>query len=161
GAGYVDARNAVRAAMGLGAVTHPANLFPPVGPAGGPQIIDPAGDQLGTDAQDILSAEYKFDAAANQIVYTMTLKDLSTTSTNMHWIQEVNFKNPADPNAPTTLLYVTTAIDDPVTGPTFSYGTIANTNGVNVQTDLGATDSGQITGNQIIVRLSVNKINTA
>jgi len=73
----------------------------------------------------------------------------------------VNFKNPADPNAPTTLLYVTTAIDDPVTGPTFSYGTIANTNGVNVQTDLGATDSGQIAGNQIIVRLSVNKINTA
>jgi len=86
GAGYVDARNAVRTAMGLAAVSHPANLFPPVGPAG-PQIIDPAGDQLGTDAQDILSAEYKYDAAANQIVYTMTLKDLSTTSTNMHWIQ--------------------------------------------------------------------------
>ena len=51
-------------------------------------------------AQDILSAEYKYDAAANQIVYTMTVKDLSTANANMHWIQEVNFKNPADPNAP-------------------------------------------------------------
>jgi hypothetical protein len=30
-----------------------------------------------------------------------------------------------------------------------------------VQTDLGATDSGQIVGNQIIVRLSVDKINAA
>ncbi len=161
GAGYVDARNAVRAAMGLAAVAHPANLFPPVGPAGGPQIIDPAGDQLGTDAQDILSAEYKYDAAANQIVFTMTMKDLSTTGPNMHWIQEVTFKNPADPNAVATLLYVTTAIDDPVNGPAFSYGTIANTGGVNVQTDLGATDSGQIAGNQITVRLAVDKINAA
>jgi serine protease AprX len=160
GAGYVDAHNAVRAALGLAAVAHPANLFPPIGPAG-PQVIDPAGDQLGTDAQDILSAEYKYDAATNQVVYTMTLTNLSTANTNMHWIQEVNFKNPADPNALTTLLYVTTAIDDPVTGPTFTYGTLANTGGVNVQTDLGAADSGQIVGNQIIVRLSVDKINTA
>ena len=160
GAGYVDAHNAVRAVMGLAAVAHPANLFPPVGPAG-PQIIDPAGDQLGTDAQDLLSGEYKYDAAANQIVFTLAMTSLSTTTTNMHWIQELNFKNPADPNAPTTLLYVTTAIDDPVTGPQFSYGTIANTSGVNVQTDLGATDSGQIVGNQIIVRLSVDKINAA
>jgi hypothetical protein len=55
---------------------------------------------------------------------------------------------------------VTTAIDDP-TGPTFSYGTITNANGVNTQTDLGAADTGQIVGNQIIVRLSVDKVNAA
>jgi serine protease AprX len=159
GAGYVDAHNAVRVAMGLAQVAHPANLFPP--PVnGGPQVIDPAGDQLGTDAQDILSAEYKYDAATNQIVFTINLKDLSTTAPNMHWIQEANFKDPNNAAAPTVLLYVTTAIDDP-TGTTFSYGTITNTSGVNVQNDLGAADSGQIVGNQIIVRLDANKVNAA
>jgi serine protease AprX len=160
GSGYVDAHNAVRVAMGLSTVAHPANLFPP--PVnGGPQIIDPAGDQLGTDAQDILSGSYKYDAANNQIVFTLTMTNLSTTTTNMHWIQEANFKDPNNPAASTTLLYVTTAIDDPVTGPTFSYGTIANTGGLNVQTDLGPTDSGQIVGNQIIIRLSVDRVNAA
>ena len=78
----------------------------------------------------------------------------------MHWIQEANFKNPADPNAPTTLLYITAGIDDPL-GPTFSYGTITNENGVNTQTDLGAADSGEIIGNKIIIRLSVAKVNAA
>jgi serine protease AprX len=160
GSGYVDAHNVVRAVMGLSPVAHPANLFPPPPSSDAPQVIDPSGDQLGTDAQDILSARYQYDAVNNQFVYTMTLTDMSTTTPNMHWIQEANFKNPADPNAPTTLLYVTTAIDDP-TGPTFSYGTIANQSGVNVQTDLGAADSGQIVGNQIIVRLSVDKVNAA
>ena len=161
GSGYVDAHNVVRAAMGLSAVAHPANLFPPPpsGPSG-PQVVDPAGDQFGTDAQDILSAQYTYDPVANQIVYTMTLTDLSTTTPNMHWIQEANFKNPADPNAPTTLVYVTAGIDDP-TGTTFSYGTITNANGVNTQTDLGAADSGQIVGNKIIIRLSVDKVNAA
>ena len=159
GAGYVDAHNVVRVAMGLATVAHPANLFP-VTTGGGPQIVDPVGDQLGTDAQDIVSAQYSYDAANSQIVYTMTLKDMSTTTPNMHWIQESSFKDPANPGAPTTLLFVTAAIDDP-TGTTFSYGTIANQNGVNVQTDLGATDSGEIRGNQIIIRLSVDKVNAA
>jgi hypothetical protein len=160
GAGYVDAHNVVRVAMGLATVAHPANLFP-VTTGGGAQIVDPVGDQLGTDAQDIVSAQYSYDAANNQIVYTMTLKDMSTTTPNMHWIQESSFKDPNNPAATTTLLYVTTAIDDPVSGPAFSYGTIANTGGINVQTDLGATDSGEIRGNQIIIRLSVDKVNAA
>jgi serine protease AprX len=160
GSGYVDAHNVVRAVMGLTLVAHPANLFPPPAGSGGPQIIDPAGDQFGTDAQDILSADYKYDAVNNQIVYTMTLTSMSTTAPNMHWIQELNFKDPSNPAAATTLLYVTTAIDDP-TGPVFFYGTIANANGVNTQTDLGAADSGEIRGNQIIVRLSVDKVNAA
>jgi len=161
GSGYVDAHNAVRAVMGLAAVAHPANLFPPP-PNGqsGPQVVDVAGDQFGTDAQDILSAEYKYDAATNQIVYRMTLADMSTTTPNMHWIQEATFKNPNDPNAPATLLYITAGIDDP-TGPTYGYGTITNANGVNTQTDLGAADSGEIVGNKIIIRLSVDKVNAA
>ena len=162
GSGYVDAHNAVRAVMGLSMVAHPANLIPPppTGPPG-PQIVDVAGDQFGTDSQDIVSAEFAFDAATNEIVYTMTLTDMSTANTNMHWIQEANFKDPSNAAAPTTLLYVTTAIDDPITGPTFSYGTIANTGGINVQTDLGPTDSGQIVGNKIIIRLSVAKVSAA
>ena len=127
--------------------------FPPPAGSGGPQVVDPAGDQLGTDAQDILSAQYAYDPVANQLVYTMTLTDMSTTTPNMHWIQEANFKNPADPNAPTTLLYITAGIDDP-TGATFSYGTITNENGVNTQTDLGAADSGSIVGNKIIIGVS-------
>ena len=160
GSGYVDAHNVVRAVMGLSAVAHPANLFPPPAGSGGPQVVDPAGDQLGTDAQDILSAQYAYDPVANQLVYTMTLTDMSTTTPNMHWIQEANFKNPADPNAPTTLLYITAGIDDP-TGATYGYGTITNENGVNTQTDLGAADSGEIVGNKIIIRLSVAKVNAA
>lgn len=160
GTGYVDAHNVVRAVMGLAAVAHPANLFPVTTGSGGPQVVDPAGDQFGTDAQDILSAQYTYDPVANQIVYTMTLTDMSTTTPNMHWIQEATFKNPADPNAPATLLYITAGIDDPI-GPTFSYGTITNENGVNTQTDLGAADSGEIVGNKIIIRLSVDKVNAA
>jgi serine protease AprX len=160
GSGYVDAHNVVRAVMGLSPVPHPANLFPPPAGSGGPQVIDPAGDQFGTDAQDIVSADYKYDAVNNQIICTMTLVDMSTTTPNMHWIQEMNFKDPNNPAANATLLYLTTAIDDP-NGPVFSYGTIANENGVNTQTDLGPADSGEIRGNQIIVRLSVDKVNAA
>lgn len=156
GTGYVDAHNAVRAVLGLPSVAHPADLFPTV--TNGPQIVDVTGDQFGTDAQDITSAQYAYDAAANQLVYTMTLVNLSTTTPNMHWIQEANFQAPGAAGA--TTLYVTAAIDD-ASGPTFSYGTIANENGVNVQTDLGSADAGEIRGNQIIIRLSIAKVNAA
>lgn len=157
GAGYVDAHNAVRAVMSLPAVAHPADLFPH---GTGPQIVDPTGDQFGSGAQDIVSAQYTYDAANRQIVYTMTLADLSTTTTNMEWLQESDFKSPADPNAATTTLYVTTSIDG-VGAPTFNYGTIVVQNSVRNQTSLGSADSGEIRGNQIIVRLSVDKVNAA
>ena len=91
------------------AIAHPANLFPPPPTGNESQIVDPAGDQFGTDSQDILSAKYAYDPVANQIVYTMTLKDMSTATANMHWIQEANLKDPKNPNATTTLLYVTTS----------------------------------------------------
>src|SRR5215207_5565488 len=70
GKGYVDAHNAVRAAMGLTGVPHPFNLFPD---PNGPTISDPSGDQSGTDAQDIRTANFRYDAANNQLVYTLDL----------------------------------------------------------------------------------------
>ena len=158
GAGYVDAHNAVRAAMGLAPVAHPADLFPHTN--GGPQITDVSGDQFGTDAQDILSAEYKYDAANNQIVYTMTLANLSTAPTNMQWFMSSDFQSPTDATAPVTTLYVSTGVS--ATGaPTFEYGTIVVSNGIRNQTTLGTADTGEIRGNQIIVRLSLDKVNTA
>ncbi|MDD5544841.1 MAG: S8 family serine peptidase, partial [Acidobacteriia bacterium] len=45
GAGYLDAHNAVRVAMNLATVAHPANLIPQ---PGDPQIVDPSDDQFGT-----------------------------------------------------------------------------------------------------------------
>jgi hypothetical protein len=155
GTGYVDAHNAVRAAMGLAAVAHPADLFPH---GGGPQILDPQDDEFGTGAQDILSAQYTYDAANQQIVYTMTLADLSTTTSNMAWLQESDFKLPG--SATTTTLYVSASVDG-ISAPTFAYGTIVVQNSVRTQTDLGAADSGEIRGNQIIIRLSLAKVNAA
>jgi hypothetical protein len=78
----------------------------------------------------------------------------------MEWLQGSDFKLPSDPNAPTTTLYVSTAIDGAGT-QTFSYGTIVLQNNIRNQTDLGAVDVGQISGNQIIIRLSVAKVNAA
>ena len=62
GAGYVDAHNAVRTAMSLSLVAHPADLFPSNDP-NAPQITDAADDELGTTAQDIREAFFKYDAA--------------------------------------------------------------------------------------------------
>ena len=59
GAGYVDAHNAVRAAMGLTAVPHPFDLIPD---DGGPEVVDPSGDHFGTGAQDIQSVDFAYDA---------------------------------------------------------------------------------------------------
>lgn len=157
GSGYVDAHNAVRSVMGLPMVAHPADLFPHTT---GPQIVDVSGDQFGTDAQDILSGEYKYDAANNQIVYTMTLVNLSSTTANMQWFMSSDFHSPTDPAAPATTLYVSAATS--ATGaPTFEYGTIIVSNGIRNQTTLGAADAGEIRGNQVIVRLSLNKVNAA
>ena len=76
GAGYVDAHNAVRRALNLSAVGHPADLFPVEDPTR-PEITDVTGDATGSDAQDIVSADFAYDPALNQIVYTLDLVDLS------------------------------------------------------------------------------------
>ncbi len=151
GAGYVDAHNAVRAAKSLAAVAHPANLFPSNDP-NAPQINDASDDQLGTTAQDIRTGKFAYDAAANQIVYTLTLADLSVKTPNMRWTMTSTFG--------TTEIFVTASIDE--TANTFEYGrfTVLAT-GTRNQETIGAVDSGTISGNQIIIRLGIDKINAA
>lgn len=155
GAGYVDAHNAVRRALNLGAVAHPANLFPQ---PGGPEIADPEGDQFfgtgagagaASDAQDILSADYAYDAAHRQIVYTLTLKNAQTRTQGMSWLMSSNFGQ--------VNIYVTATASDTGT-MSYTYGKIDNSTAVAQQTDLGDCDSGEVSGNQIIMRLSVDKL---
>ena len=151
GAGYVDAHNAVRQAMALSAVAHPANLFPSNDP-NAPQIVDAADDQLGTTAQDIRQGRFAYDAATNQIVYTLTLADLSVTTPNMRWTMTSKFG--------ATDVFVTASVNELNT--TYKYGkvTLLATGTRNQQT-LGDADSGELRGNQIIIRLGLDKINTA
>ena len=155
GAGYVDARNAVRRALGLGAVAHPFNLFPQ---PGGPEIVDLEGDQLfstgvnpagATDAQDILSADYAYDAANRQIVYTLTLKGLALKAAGNSWVMSSNFGE--------VTIYVTATTSDTGT-MSYTYGKIDNSLAVASQEDLGDADSGEVSGNQIIIRLSIDKL---
>ncbi len=151
GAGYVDAHNAVRRAMGLSAVAHPANLFPNTDP-NAPEIVDVTGDATGSDAQDIVSADFAYDSAANQLVYTIDLLNLSTTTPNMRWTVTSTFG--------ATDIFVTASIDE--TATTYEYGRITTlATGTRNQETIGAVDSGQIVGNKIIIRLSLDKINAA
>lgn len=151
GAGYVDAHNAVRAALGLAQVAHPANLFPVADP-NAPTIADAADDQLGTTAQDIRTAKFAYDAAANQIVYTLSVADLSVQTPNMRWTLTSTFG--------ATDVFVTASIDE--TATTFEYGKITTlATGTQNQETIGAVDAGEIRGNEIIIRLSIAKINAA
>ncbi len=150
GAGYVDAHNAVRTAMGLATVPHPANLFPQ---PGGPEIIDPADDQLGTTDQDIRTVDFSYNASANQIVYTLTVTDLAYELPNSRWTMSSDFG--------ATTIFVTAGIDE--TGATtFDYGRITTlATGTRNQETIGPTDSGELAGNQIIIRLGLAKVNAA
>jgi subtilisin family serine protease len=151
GAGYVDAHNAVRTAMTLTAVPHPANLFPTSDP-NAPQIVDVADDQLGTTAQDIRQGKFVYDTASNHIVYTLTVTDLSVKTPNMRWSMTSKFG--------ATDIFVTASQDETVT--TYEYGKITVlATGTQNQETIGAVDFGEIRGNQIIIRLGLNKINAA
>lgn len=151
GAGYVDAHNAVRAALSLSGVPHPANLFPSLDP-NAPTIVDARDDQLGTTAQDITEAKFKYDAATNQIVYTLTLADLSVKTPNMRWTMTSAFGQ--------TQIFVTASVDE--TANTFRYGKITTlATGTQNQQTLGAVDSGEIIGNRIIIKLGLDKIDAA
>jgi len=151
GAGYVDAHNAVRAALALAAVPHPANLFPSDDP-NAPQIVDATDDQLGTTAQDIRQGRFLYDAASNQVVYTLTLADLSVRTPNMRWSMISKFG--------AIEVFVTASVDELAT--TYKYGKITTlATGTRNQETIGAVDSGVIQGNQIIIRLALDKINTA
>jgi serine protease AprX len=155
GAGYADAHNAVRRVLGLSAVAHPFNLYPD---PNGPEISDPEGDQLfesginpagATDAQDILSGDFAYDSATRQIVYTLTLKGLAVTTAGNSWLMSSNFGD--------VTLYVT-ATSTETGAVTYTYGKIDNSQAVPSQADIGDADSGEIRGNQIIIRLSVDKL---
>jgi Subtilase family len=159
GAGYVDARNAVRRVMGLSAVDHPFDLFPK---PGGPEITDPEGDQVfgtgigagvASDSQDIISVDYAYDAAKREIVYTMTLKGSPLGAPGTSWLMSSFFNN--------TNVYVTAT--STVAGEiTYSYGKITpaeeTETGVAEQVDIGDLDTGEVSGNKIIIRLHVDKL---
>lgn len=151
GAGYVDARNAVRRVLNLSAVAHPANLFPVLDPTA-PEISDVTGDAVGSDAQDIVTGDFAYDAATNQLVYTIELLDLSVKTPNMRWSMTSQFG--------ATDVFVTASIDEAAT--TFEYGKITTlATGTQNQETIGAVDSGEIIGNKIVIRLSLGKINDA
>lgn len=151
GAGYLDAHNAVRAAAGFTAVPHPADLFPKPET---PEILDLTGDQLGTKAQDILQADFTWDSTAQQLVYRLSLADLSTVTQQMRWTMTATMLGRP--------VFVAANITE--TGErTFQYGNIifdATTN-TNTQTTLGNADYGAIEGNSIVWRLGLAKLNEA
>ncbi|MEQ1764692.1 MAG: S8 family serine peptidase [Pyrinomonadaceae bacterium] len=152
GAGYVDAHNAVRASFELAMVPHPANLFPSNDP-NAPQITDPADDQLGTTAQDIREAYFRYDPVANQIVYRLIVSDASVKTPNMWWTLTSAFG--------VTEVFVSASVDE--TATTFEYGKITTIpeTGTQNQETLGAADFGEIVGNQITIKLDFNKVNAA
>jgi hypothetical protein len=134
--------------MGLTAVEHPFNLMPG---AGGPEIVDPANDQFGTDAQDIRSVDFAYDAANNQIVYTLTLTNASARTQNNTWTINSTFNG--------VEVFVSASVTE--TGDmAYEYGHFETLpNGTPNQVSNGAPDSAQIAGNQIIIRVGVDKIN--
>ncbi|MFL6257203.1 MAG: S8 family serine peptidase [Pyrinomonadaceae bacterium] len=148
GAGYVDAHNAVRAAMGLTAVAHPFNLIPA---QGGAEIVDPSDDQFGTGAQDIRSVDFAYDAQNSQIVYTLTLADAASRTQNNAWTVSSVFNG--------VTVFVAAQVSE--TGEvTYEYGHYEQLpNGTNNQVGDGAPDSAQVVGNQIVFRVAVSKIN--
>lgn len=159
GAGYVDAHNAVRRVMGLSAVAHPANLFPPENL----EIVDLSGDHLGTAAQDIRSVDYYYDAAASELVYTMEVTDLAARTANNSWNIASDFVTDVDATTGVVTrktLFVSASTTE-TGGMAYSYGTISKLpNGSNSQDDIGAS-VGATNGNQIVIRLTLKQINEA
>src|ERR671912_1586950 len=151
GAGYVDAHNAVRASMSLAMVAHPANLFPSNDP-NAPQIVDGQDDQIGTTAQDIRAAYFKYDPIANQIVYRLSVTDASVRTPNMRWTLTSAFG--------AVEVFVTASVDE--TAVTYEYGKITTlATGTQNQETIGAADFGAIDGNEITIKLGLEKVNAA
>ncbi|HEX7955931.1 MAG TPA: S8 family serine peptidase [Pyrinomonadaceae bacterium] len=148
GAGYVDAHNAVRAAMGLTQVGHPFDLIPE---DGGPEIVDPSGDAFGTGAQDIQTVDFAYDAAKNEIVYTLTLANAAERLQNNAWTVSSVFNG--------VTVYVSANVSE--TGDmAYEYGHYEQLpNGTNNQVGDGAPDSAEVVGNSIVIRVAVAKIN--
>jgi hypothetical protein len=121
--------------------------------------VDTSDDQLGTQAQDIRSVDFAYDAAASQIVYTMQVGDFGTTTSsprqNNSWSISSNFG--------TTTIFVRAAVTETGT-PRFTYGRITLlANGSRNQQNLGDADAGSLDVEQdrITIRLALAKVNAA
>jgi hypothetical protein len=157
GAGYVDARNAVRLAMGLAAVAHPANLFRQ---PGDPEIIDPWNDNSGNASQDIRTARFQYDPSnGGQLVYTLAVGDVSTRQAENQWTLSSNFKTATA----TVNVFVSASVDETGT-MLFDAGKIAPDPNTGINTQTGISNSGvtgEIQGNTIIIRIPISSINKA
>lgn len=144
GAGYVDAHNAVRSALNLTPTTPPANLIPD---AGSPEIIDIRNDQIGTGAHDILTADFGYDVATNQVVYEMTVANLEDLSPNTRWTMQSNFGD--------TAIFVTASVNE-LGDEEFEYGriTVLETGTQNQET-IGAADEGSIDPAAGVIRIGL------
>jgi hypothetical protein len=137
--------------MSLAAVPHPANLFPSNDP-NAPQIVDAQDDQLGTTAQDLRAAYFKYDPVASQIVYRVRVTDASVRTPNMRWTLTSAFGG--------VEVFVTASVDE--TAVTYEYGKITTlATGTQNQETLGAADFGVIDGNEITIKLGLAKVNAA
>jgi hypothetical protein len=114
--------------------------------------VDAADDQIGTTAQDIREAYFKYDAVANQIVYRLNVSDASVRTPNMRWTLTSAFG--------ATEVFVTASVDE--TANTFEYGKITTLpTGTQNQETIGTVDFGEINGNEITIKLGLDKINAA
>jgi subtilisin family serine protease len=150
GAGYVDAHNAVRAALGLAAVAPPADLLP--GPDT-PEILDARSDQLGTSAQDILAADFAYDEGTDEIVYRMTVADMASATPNNRWTMSSIFGE--------TTVFVSASIDETL-AQSYRYGRIVvGEGGIRNQETIGEADGGAMEGDEVTIRLARAKVDAA
>lgn len=144
GAGYVDAHNAVRVALNMTRVAPPADLIP--GP-GAPEIIDIRGDQLGTAAHDILTVDFDYDPAMNQVVYTMQVAGLDEPSPNTRWTMQSQFGD--------TAIFVSASVNE-LGAEEYEYGRITTLEtGTQNQETIGAADEGSIDAANGIIHMAL------
>jgi hypothetical protein len=152
GAGYVDAHNAVRAAIGLAGVEPPADLIP--GPDT-PEIVDVRGDQLGTEAQDILTGRFQYDGVARELIYSLEVADLEQGFQNNRWTMSSVFGD--------TTIFVSASLNE-LGQEQYRYGriTLLDT-GTRNQETLGEADWGEmdLDASRIRMGLDVDRINEA
>lgn len=118
-------------------------------------------------AQDVLNARFEYDPGdvANNIspaiVYTMTVADMSQQQPNNAWIMSSNFRNP-DTGAVINV-YVSAELD-PALGFSYDAGSVAPDPQTGVKSQSSISNSGvtgQIVGNQLIIRLPIKAVNEA
>jgi hypothetical protein len=116
-----------------------------------------AGDDHGTGtggAQDVLSADFSYNPASRQVRYTLTVADLSQRTANNQWRINSNFFGKT--------VFVSAAQLE--TGQMrYRLGTISyDAAGLPVQTTIpSGVDAGTVSGDQIIIWVSVDKISAA